>query len=205
MLIKKIVVGVYAENCYMIMCEETKEAIIIDPGAQAELILRTLKENDAELKYVVLTHAHGDHIGAVPTIMEKTNAKLIASELENETLLSPTLNESARICETPISLECDHYVRDNERVTFGKESFKCISTPGHTAGGMCILIGDHLFSGDTLFRRSVGRTDLHGGSHETLISSIVFRLLVLDDHINVYPGHGPKSTIGEERKENPFI
>lgn len=205
MYFEKIVVGSFGVNCYLLMCEETKEAIIIDPGAQVELIKRTIDKNKAKVKYIVLTHGHGDHIGAVPELKEMTNAKILVSEDENEMLLSPIYNESARICPQPLKIHADVFVRDNETFEFGKIQAKIFKTPGHTKGGMCILIEDSLFSGDTLFKASVGRTDLHGGNMQTLVSSITYKLFSLDDETVVYPGHGPKSSIGYEKANNPFI
>jgi len=189
----------------MMMCDETKEAIIIDPGAQAEMIDRVVKKHDAQVKYIVLTHGHGDHIGAVEELKAKYNVPIVASEDEADMLENPDLNESSRICDESISFQADKYIRDNDVMKFGKKSMKFIKTPGHSFGGMCILVDNELFTGDTLFNRSVGRTDLYGGSEQTLISSIVFKLFKLADKTNVYPGHGPKSTIGSERKNNPYV
>lgn len=204
-MIERIVVGKFAVNCFLIMCDETKEGIVIDPGAQLSLIERTLKEKEVDLKYIVLTHGHGDHIGAVQGLKAAYDVPVIAAEEEDDMLSHPEYNESARICDEPISFQADHYIRDQEVMTFGHKKMTFITTPGHTKGGMCILIDDDLFTGDTLFHRSVGRTDLYGGSHQTLIASIAFKLLKLDDEVKVYPGHGPMSTIGYEREHNPFI
>lgn len=204
-MIEKIVVGKFGVNCYMIMCDETKEAVIIDPGAQANVIAKVLNKHEATLKYIVLTHGHGDHIGAVLDLKKLYDVPVIAAEDEDDMLLNADYNESSRICDEPISFQADKYIRDNDIIKFGQKSMKYITTPGHTKGGMCILIDNDLFSGDTLFNRSVGRTDLYGGSHQTLIASIAFKLLRLDDNVMVYPGHGPKSSIGYERENNPFI
>ena len=204
-MIKKMVVGKFGVNCYLMMCDETKEAIVIDPGAQANIIERELKKYEAKLKYIVLTHGHGDHIGAVEALKETFNVPVIASEDEDDMLQDPDYNESTRICDYSISFQADRYIRDNDTIAFGKKEMKFITTPGHTKGGMCILVDDHLFTGDTLFNRSIGRTDLYGGSHQTLIASVAFKLFKLDDETHVYPGHGPKSTIGYERANNPFI
>lgn len=204
-MVERIIVGKYAVNCFLVMCDETKEGIIIDPGAQASLIDREIKKHQMVVKYIVLTHGHGDHIGAVEELKALYNVPVIAAEDEDDLLQSPEYNASDRICDHPISFQADHYIRDNESMTFGEKTMKFITTPGHTKGGMCILIDDHLFTGDTLFNRSVGRTDLYGGNHQALIASIAFKLLRLDDDIRVYPGHGPMTTIGYEREHNPFI
>jgi len=204
-MIERIVVGKFAVNCFLVMCEETKEAVIIDPGAQANVIDRQVKKHEAKVKYIVLTHGHGDHIGAVEDLKALYNVPVIASEDEDDMLQNPDFNESSRICDHAISFTADQYVRDNDELTFGNMSMKFIMTPGHTKGGMCIHIDDHLFTGDTLFNRSGCRTDLYGGSHQTLISSIAFKLLRLDDETKVYPGHGALSTIGFEREHNPFM
>lgn len=204
-MLNKIVVGKYAVNCYMIMCDETKEAVIIDPGAQAHLIQRELDKHEVVLKYIVLTHGHGDHIGATLDLKELYQVPVIASVDEDEMLSNADFNHSPGICDQAIEFQADQYVRDNDELTFGNRTMKFITTPGHTKGGMCVLIDNDLFSGDTLFARSVGRTDLHGGSMETLVASIAFKLFRLDDQVVVYPGHGPKTTIGFERENNPFI
>jgi len=204
-MIERIVVGKFAVNCFLVVCEETKEAIIIDPGAQANVIEREVKKHEAKVKYIVLTHGHGDHIGAVEELKALYNVPVVASEEEDDMLLNPDYNESSRICDHSISFQADHYVRDNDVLTFGNKKMVFIMTPGHTKGGMCIHIDDDLFTGDTLFNRSVGRTDLYGGSHQTLIGSIAFKLLRLDDETKVYPGHGALSTIAFEREHNPFM
>ena len=205
MYIEKVVVGQYAVNCYMVMCKETKEAVIIDPGEHLHLILKMIKRSDANVKYIVLTHGHGDHIGAVLPLQEATGAEILVSEDEDELLRNSSYNESDRICEEAIEIEADIFARDNDVYEVGNISFKVIQTPGHTKGGMCLLFGEHLFTGDTLFRTSVGRTDLFGGNMQTLISSIAYKLFLLDDNTVVYPGHGPKSSIGFEKANNSFI
>lgn len=204
-MIKRIIVGKYAVNCYLLMCDETKEAAIIDPGAHAHLIDREVVALGADVKYVILTHGHGDHIGATSDVKSLYDAKIIASEKEFVTLQTPEYNASEGICGEALSITADHYVRDNETLEVGKLTLKFIETPGHTEGGMCILVGNDCFTGDTLFNRAVGRWDLYGGNQGTLKQSIFDRLLVLPDATTIYPGHGPASTIGDEKKLNSFL
>lgn len=204
MIIDRIVVGKFAVNCYLIINEDTKEAIVVDPGDQVHLIESKLEEAGAHLKYILLTHGHGDHIAAVLPLKASTGAKIVASEDEYEMLMDADKNESARICSAPITIDADWYVRDQEIIKLGKIKIKAIKTPGHTKGGMCFLLKDYLFSGDTLFNRSVGRADLHGGDFTELINSITSKLFILKDQVIVLPGHGAESSIGEEKQHNPF-
>lgn len=205
MIIDKIVVGNFQVNCYLVKCEETNEAIIIDPGDDLRLIKKMIERNNANIKYIVLTHGHGDHIGAVLPLKEITRAEILASDDEDEILRNPKYNESDRICPEPIEIVGDVFARDGDSFKFGEVLFKIIKTPGHTEGGISILIGNHLFTGDTLFRLSVGRADLYSGNMTTLMNSVSSKLFVLDDNIMVYPGHGARSTIGFEKKNNPFF
>ncbi|MBN2796677.1 MAG: MBL fold metallo-hydrolase [Clostridia bacterium] len=204
MIVERIVVGKYAVNSYFIMDEETKEAAIVDPGAQAHLIQRVIDEYNAKVKYVLLTHGHGDHIGAVETIRDENQAKVVAAEEEQDMLLDPKKNESLATIDREVAFDADWYVRDQENIKLGQLNLKAIKTPGHTKGGICYLLDKYLFSGDTLFRRSVGRADLYGGDFGQLINSITSKLYVLNEDVRVFPGHGPHTTIGEEKKENPF-
>lgn len=204
MLIKKIPVGVYAANCYILMDETTKECAVIDPGGDAEDIENYLNKIEAKVKYILLTHGHADHTGAVGHIKEKYNVdahinledgKLIA---ENGFMFGPLKYKGQNV----------NVIMDiNEGIFFeiGNIKIYVLETPGHTPGGVCYKVENNLFTGDTLFLRSIGRTDLTGGNFDILINSITDKLLVLDEEIIIYPGHGPQSNIGYEREHNPFL
>lgn len=204
MIIERIVVGKFAVNAYFIMDEESKEAAIVDPGDQAHLIQKVIDEYKAKVKYILLTHGHGDHIGGVIDLKEEYDAQIVAATEEQDMLVEAGKNESLMTINRPVEFDADWYIRDQEMISLGKMKIKAIKTPGHTKGGTCYLLEDYLFSGDTLFRRSVGRADLYGGDFNQLLNSITSKLYVLGDHVKVFPGHGPQTTIGEEKRENPF-
>ena len=204
MIIESIVVSDFATNCYIAGCEETKEAIIIDAGDNHELILQTLKSLDLELKCIVSTHAHLDHAGGVKALQEATGKPFYINE--NEMPLLNNLINQAEIFNVKVSgiPKVDRYIKQGDKITFGRYSLKVLDTPGHTPGGICLLAEGIIFVGDTLFAGSIGRTDLFGGNFDQLMTSIKEQLMSLNDDIKVYPGHGPVTTIGDEREINPF-
>ncbi len=204
MLIKRIPAGVYAANCYILIDEASKECAVIDPGGDAEDLVSFINEANVKVKYILLTHGHADHTGAVGNLSElycvqahinKYDGMYIAN---GEFMFGP-LKYKGGIVELVMDLEQDKVFK------LGSLEIKCIETPGHTPGGICFLVGDKLFTGDTLFLRSIGRTDLSGGDFNTLIDSIKNRLLILNPETVVYPGHGPQTTIKYERDNNPFL
>lgn len=204
MLIKRIPAGVYAANCYILMDEITKECAVIDPGGDADDIESYLNKIDAKVKYILLTHGHVDHTGAVGYIKEKYNidahinlddGKLIE---ENSFMFGP-LNYKGQ----NVNLIMD--VNETSNFKIGDIKIEVIETPGHTPGCVCYKVENNIFTGDTLFLRSIGRTDLSGGNFDTLINSIKNKLFVLDGEIIVYPGHGPQTNIKYERENNPFL
>jgi hydroxyacylglutathione hydrolase len=204
MLLKRIPAGVYDANCYILMDEETRECAVIDPGGDAEELIGYINSIKAKVKYILLTHGHADHTGAVGQLMEtykvpayisKEDGDLIAN---GEFMFGPLIYRGENVA-------LHRVIEENSIYKLGIIDIKCIETPGHTPGGICFLADDKLITGDTLFLRSIGRTDLSGGNYETLISSIKNKLLILDDSIIVYPGHGPQSTIKYEKDNNPFL
>ncbi len=205
MFIDTVVVGPLQENSYVVACEEKKEAIIIDPGAEADRIYRVVTFHGFTLKYVMNTHGHIDHIGGVAGIIEKTGAPFLIHE-DDMYLIDGIENDPLQaFIQVDAPPTPDSFLSDKDRITVGNLEFEVIHTPGHSPGSVCFLVENVLFSGDTLFSNSIGRADLPGGDHEQLLTSIREKLLPLDDNVRVYSGHGPVTTIGNERRFNPFF
>lgn len=205
MILEGFPVGPMAANCYIIGCPETKEAAVVDPGAEGGRILRRLDQLDLKCRYIILTHGHVDHIGALSQVKEGTGAEVLIHREDGEMLTSPARNLSLYAGLAVSHSPADRFLEDGDVIPLGKLSIKVIHTPGHTPGSICLEVGDCLITGDTLFAGSVGRSDFPGGSHQQLISSIKEKLLVYPPETKVLPGHGPASTIGEEARYNPFL
>lgn len=205
MKIKRIPAGIYAANCYVIYCEETKKSIVVDPGGDVDDILKVVKENELDVQYIILTHGHGDHIGGVEELRSKLKAVVLIHEGDLELLKDGSKNLSSMMATGTIEINPDKFVKDGDIIKFGKLEAKVIHTPGHTLGGICLLIGNYLISGDTLFQGSIGRTDLLGGDYETIINSIKNKLLILSEDTIVLPGHGGETSIKREKLSNPFL
>jgi glyoxylase-like metal-dependent hydrolase (beta-lactamase superfamily II) len=203
-IIEKLEVGPFAANCYIVADEAGGQGLIIDPGDEADHILKRVEQLGVDIKYVVLTHGHIDHVGALGLIKEATGAEAAIHAEDLPVLEDRTLSTMLGIAWRPLP-QIDRLLADGDVVTVGGLSFSVIHTPGHTPGGICLLGEGVLFTGDTLLNMSVGRSDFPGGSHQQLINSIQNRLMSLDDDIKVYPGHGPASSIGAERRGNPFL
>ncbi len=195
-------VGSLQANCWLVW-DETHTAAVIDPGDEAPRLLRLLAERQLTLGAILLTHAHFDHIMAVPALREQTKAPLLIHREEAETLGNARRNLTP-YGGTSLELTADRLLSDGETVTVGNMTFTVLHTPGHTPGGCCYRVEDRLFTGDTLFAGSMGRTDFPGGNSAQLSDSLR-RLSVLEDHIQVLPGHEGASTIGYEKKTNPFM
>ena len=204
MKIEKIVEPYFGENMYILIDEETKKCAVVDPGGASDKILNYIKVNSLELEYILLTHGHGDHIGAVNTIKSKTNAKVVAHNDEQELLNNNRKNLSYSMHCGPQELNADIYVHDKEKLELGNLKLSFIHTPGHTKGCMCIRVNDDMFTGDTLFAGSIGRTDLYGGDYKQIEKSLR-KLAKYEDKVKIHPGHGPSSTLGIEKMSNPYM
>lgn len=205
MILKTLLVGPLETNCYILGDEKSKEAVVIDPGGDFEEIEKQVEESNLRVKYIVLTHGHFDHTGALAQLKKATSAEILvhvedASMLSSAGQAQPFLMESGQD-----PLPADGTLKEGDKIQFGQYSLEVLHTPGHTLGGISLLIDKMIFVGDTLFCGSIGRTDLPGGSFEQLIDSIKRKLLTRGDDCLIYPGHGPASIVGEERRNNPFL
>lgn len=210
MIFETVVVGDFQCNCTIIGCEETKEALIIDPGDEPQKILEIINHYDLKVKYLMHTHAHLDHIMGTRKVKETKQGEILLHKEDEFIYTSLKMQASMFGYNVQDPLKVDRYLEDNEIITLGKSiSAKVIHTPGHSPGSICFHFDKHekplVFSGDTLFARSIGRTDLWGASYPQLISSIEKRLFSLNEETVVCPGHGPKTTVWEEKKKNPFF
>ncbi len=207
MILKTLVVGPFASNCYIVGSESSKHGLIIDPGAEAKLILKTVNDLGLTISLIVVTHAHIDHIGALAPVKESTGAKFAIHEAEAAAslgmfsrMLSSMTGGSFTQPPKP-----DRLLKDGDTIEVADLKFTVLYTPGHSPGGISLYGHGILFSGDTLFNYGIGRTDFPGCSYEQIMDSIKNKLMILPDETIVYPGHGPSTTIGEEKRGNPFL
>lgn len=204
MIIKKLAVGPLQENCYIVGDEETKQAIVIDPGDEPDRILEVIKDNNFQVSAVILTHAHFDHVGAAGDIKRATGAKVLLHEGDKE-LYKGARDQAAfwgyEVDDLP---EPDGFIKEGDEVRAGELTFKVLHTPGHSPGGVCLYGEGTMFTGDTIFQGSVGRTDFYGGDMTKLKESFK-RILGLPEDTIILSGHGPGTTIEREKRENFFI
>ncbi len=205
MIIKQFVAGLIENNMYLVMDEKSHDAVLIDAPQDIPEVKKTVDELGANVKYILITHGHFDHIMGLNSLKKTLNAPAVICK--DDLVISDNVNEFTRIfgvpdIEPPIY---EKFVKDGDILNVGDMKIKVIQTPGHTEGGVCYLIDDNLFSGDTLFKQSVGRTDLFGGNLEKIRHSVKEVLFKLDENIKVFPGHGPMTTIAYEKRHNEII
>lgn len=206
MKIEEYCVGEVQTNCYFAVNETTKEVFVVDPGASAQMLADNIQERGYKPVAILLTHGHFDHAGAADELAELLHVKIYAMEAERDTLEEPGYNLSGMLGKTE-RYHADVYLKDEQIINLAGFSIRVFHTPGHTPGGCCYYIPkeDVVFSGDTLFCQSVGRTDFPGGSMSRIVRSIQEKLMELPEHTEVYPGHMDNTTIGQERQWNPYL
>jgi glyoxylase-like metal-dependent hydrolase (beta-lactamase superfamily II) len=205
MIIKTLAVGPIMANCFIVGCEQTRAAAVIDPGDEVDRILLALADSRLTVAQIINTHGHFDHVGANARLKKATGAPISAHALD-----APLLTQLSRMAamwgmSAENSPAPDRLIEEGDSIVAGTITFRVIHTPGHSPGGVSLLADGHLFVGDTLFAGSVGRTDLPGGDFETLKASIQKKLFVLDGALRVHTGHGPDTTIDQEKRHNPFV
>lgn len=207
MIIHSLALGPFETNTYLLGCEATREAVVIDPGFEAEKILAAAASDSLTIVKILLTHGHVDHVSAVSGVKAETNAPVYIHEADKDQYMAAPNLGAVFGLRTDAQPEPDHLLADGDEVSFGEKTLQVIHTPGHTPGGICFWSEAEkiLVSGDTLFYRGIGRTDLPGGSMRQLFSSIKQRIYSLDGTTRVFPGHGPDTTVREEMFQNPFV
>ena len=208
MRVKQMMVGMMGVCCYIVACDKTGEAVIIDPGGNEDEILSACQQENLKVKYIVNTHGHPDHVCGNRQLKEATGAEIVMHSADADFFSQSSVEQFFSQLGLPASPPVDKRVEDGDTLTFGNETLKVILTPGHTPGGICLYSHPNLFTGDTLFAGGVGRTDFPGGNTQQMMTSIKERLLSLPPDTIVWPGHGyggDRSTIGQEKTGNPFI
>jgi glyoxylase-like metal-dependent hydrolase (beta-lactamase superfamily II) len=202
MKVLRIPAGPLATNCYILIEEETRETAVIDPGGEPDKLIEVLERNNVNVKYILLTHGHFDHTGAVVQLKNKYKVPVYITK-EDYDMIQAEVSELYYMDGNDGSIT--NFINEATTFELGTTKVKCILTPGHTPGGVCFYLENMLISGDTLFNTSIGRTDFVGANHKTLIESIKSKLMDLPEDTVVLPGHGGETTIGREKQYNPYL
>jgi len=205
MILESLEVGPVLTNCYLVGCPETKEGLLIDPGGDAERILKKVRRSGLAVRQVVNTHGHGDHIAANAAVKRALGCRILVHEADADTITSREASLLEWVSGAEVSPPADRRLVEGDTVGVGTLSFRVLHLPGHTPGGLGLLGEGVLFTGDTLFAGSVGRTDLPGGSDEALRETLAKKIAPLDDGLALYPGHGASTTLAREKERNPFL
>lgn len=205
MIVECLTVGPLMENCYILGDEKKRIAAVIDPGDEPERILEALKRKNLTCEYILLTHAHVDHVAGIKGVVEATDAKVYIHKEDAWLLKSAPVQALAFGMKPFFPPSIERYLEDGDIFKIGTLDVKVLHTPGHTKGGLCFLVHNCIFVGDTIFQGSIGRTDLPGGNYDELINSVETKIFQLPDETIIYPGHGPETTVGYEKKYNPFF
>ena len=205
MILESLVVGPLEVGCYIIGCSETKQVAVIDPGGDTDKITQIIQKKGLKPIYLLGTHGHFDHIGGVHHLQQMLNCEFLISK--EDSFLVENIKEQAIFFgfDTAEKPKIGRHIKDGDDINIGNVTIKVLETPGHTPGSVSFSINKNVFVGDTVFQGSIGRTDLPGGSYETLINSVKEKLFTLNDDTKLYPGHGPSTTLLDEKKYNPFL
>jgi glyoxylase-like metal-dependent hydrolase (beta-lactamase superfamily II) len=207
MIQKALFVGLLEVNCYVLGDETTKEAVVIDPGGDEAAILEALDYHQLKLKLIIDTHGHFDHVDANLPLKEATGAQIAIHAADAQMLIQPSSEALFFTGNRMRTSQADILLKEGDILTFGNYRLRVLHTPGHTPGGISLVLEDHpyVYVGDLLFQGSIGRTDFPGGNYDALINAVKTKIFPLGDNYTVYPGHGPVTTVGQERKYNPFF
>jgi len=205
LIIKEFVLGAIQTNCYVVSCPETREAVIVDPGDYSPSLQHYIEEEQLLVKYIINTHSHFDHVGGNKKVKQFTGARLLIHQAEADVLPQTGTLASMFGLQVDDSPPADAFMAEGDEIRIGRITLHVLETPGHSPGGVTLHTDDVAFVGDTIFAGSIGRTDLPGGSHSTLIKSIKERILPLGDDTVLYSGHGPETTVAREKLHNPFL
>ena len=207
MIFDVMVVGPLSVNGFILGCDETREGVVVDPGGDVESIIQAVSRHDLAIRYIINTHGHFDHVGGNRQAVEAFRASLLIHQAD-----APMLDRVADVgrmygIQSENSPPADGFLVEGMEIEFGACRMKVLHTPGHTPGGCCLYLAQEnkVITGDTLFADSIGRTDLPGGSHDQLLESIRGKLFTLPDDVSAYPGHGPETSIGHEKRHNPYF